>query len=204
MKKITFSILFFLCKTLIINAQLCCGCYEAFQIIEGKQDEKSKKKYCFDKNGVLIYGVANINDGKDTTILIGSPFPNLNADSIEQEYWFYKPKIKKTKNELIVKFKRERDIGISTHIYKIEDNEILQIIEKESPFSTKYTSYFYDNLHRLILIVEHFEGNRAVNYCQLVYESNVPPLITKHRAMTKHVFSGEQHQIIEFMSIDEK
>ncbi len=202
MKKNVFLIFIFLYKTLIINAQLCCGCYEAFQIIEGKKEEKSSKKYCFDKSGVLVYGIMKINDGKDTTILIGSPFPNTNADSIEQEYRFYRPKTKKTKNELIIKFKRERDIGISRHIYKIKDNKILQIIEKEPPFSTKYTSYFYDNLQRLILIVEHFEGNNAVIYRQFIYEVDIPPSSGKYKAMTEHVFSGEQHQIIEFMSID--
>jgi hypothetical protein len=193
MKKIIFLIFF--CKTLIINAQLCCGCYESHEIIDGKLQEKIIRKFCFDEKGDMVYGMAHINNGKDTAIFIGSPFPNLNAKDIEQEYWSYKPKVKKSKNEVVIKFKREQEPITVTHIYKIKDNKILEIVEKEPPFSTKYTSYFYDNRNRLVLAVEYFEGNMSTNYRQFIYDSIL------ENSLIEQSFDGEKIKILKYTQI---
>jgi hypothetical protein len=173
MKKIFLFILFSVNFYTVAIAQFCCTCYEKFEIIDGVQQKEAMAKYCFDAKGKIISSKGFINKGKDT-IDIGEPFSSIYVENIERKYQGEQYKIRKSKAEISIKFRRSRNEKEVIHRYKINDGLVTQFIETEIPFGTKYTSYYYDNLNRISLISDYFEGNKIIETVQFLYESNSP------------------------------
>ncbi len=171
MKKIT-TLLIFLCMVLKVNAQFCCGCYSEFSVSENKKDTILSGQYCFDKKGKLIIG--KHFRVKDTLEVGFDCAENYAIETIESFYKKDDYKIKKRKDEVKIIFKNDKNAFLATHIYKYKSDKIVEIVEKEKPYSDKWKSFYYDNKHRLILIIEHFEENRTLEYTKITYDSTIP------------------------------
>jgi hypothetical protein len=172
MKKILLFILLMANFYTTAIAQFCCGCYEKFEIIDGIQHKETMAKYCFDAKGKIISSKGFVNKGKDT-IDIGEPFSSIYVENIERKYQGEQYKIRKSKAEISIKFRRNRNEKEVTYRYKINDGLVTQFAEKEIPFGTKYTSYYYDNLNRISLISDYFEGNKIIETVQFLYGSDL-------------------------------